>query len=312
MLKKILISLFIFLISLYATMSYATLVTDRKLDAAFQKFVSSDENTKNYKISLSDNIITINLEDKNYNLNYDLTDKPTFTLTVPIEVGMSYEKFKEETGNLTLPMLGYIAVANIQGVEIEDASSYFLFSYLSGSSNLSSNQNLYMVVDDLNVSEGVTIQKSDDSTTIYASEFGNRVMEFVNNMYKDKMTITDDTYSFSVEKQDETDTSCKLVSTLSVNADADFSKLKGYTNSVKDSFMNSASKNNTTNTNTSDNNTNKQNISSNKQNYENKTNTNTISHIATKKFLVIFIIGMVVILAIILRSESNMKKANKK
>jgi len=28
-------------------------------------------------------------------------------------------------------------------------------------------------------------------------------MEFVNNMYKDKMTITDDTYSFSVEKQDE-------------------------------------------------------------------------------------------------------------
>ena len=44
--------------------------------------------------------------------------------------GMSYEEFKKKTDNLILPMLGYIAVANIQGVEIKDASAYFLFSYL--------------------------------------------------------------------------------------------------------------------------------------------------------------------------------------
>ena len=38
---------------------------------------------------------------------------------------MIYKDFKTQTDNLILPMIGYIAVANIQGVEFEDASAYF-------------------------------------------------------------------------------------------------------------------------------------------------------------------------------------------
>lgn len=242
MIRKFLINclfiIFMF-VCLYTTICYATpiTVTEENLDAAFQKFVSSEANENNYKISVSNNIITITSNDGNYTLNYDLTDKPTFTLAIPIEKGMSYDDFKKQTDNLILPMLGYIAVANIQGVQIEDASAYFLFSYLESALNNSClSENSYMIVDDLNLSEGASIEKNDNPKTIYASEFGDRVMEYVNDTYKDKQSITDSTginsYVFTVEKQDTTDTSCKLVSTLSVNLDADFSKLNGYANNM--------------------------------------------------------------------------------
>ena len=148
---------------------------------------------------------------------------------------MSYDEFKEKTDNLILPMLSYIAVANIQGVDFEDSSAYFLMSYLGNALNGSwSSENSYVIIDDTNMSDGVTIDKDENDTkTIYVSEFGERVMEYVNNIYKDKQIIKDssegiNSYEFIIEKKEETNTSCKLVSTLNVNLDADFSKLNGY------------------------------------------------------------------------------------
>lgn len=226
---------------------YATsiAVTKENLNTSLQKFVTSDTNENNYKITVSDKVITITVEGKNYTLNYDLTNKPTFSLEIPIQKGMSYADFKEQTDNLTLPMIGYIAVANIQGVEFEDASAYFLMSYLGSAFNGSwSSDNSYVIVDDTNLSDGVAIDKSEsDSKTIYASEFGERVMEYVNATYKDKQTITDATsginsYEWTTEKKDVTETSCKLVSSLSVNTDTDFSKIKGYANQMGESFLN--------------------------------------------------------------------------
>lgn len=247
MLKKFLISLFVFIISLYTTICYATSVpvTDEKLNNSLQKFVSSDSNYENYKISVANKIITITSSDGNYTLNYDLTNNPTFSYEVDIKQGMSYADFKEQTDNLMLPMIGYIAVANIQGVEIEDASTYFFMSYLSNALNGSwSTENSYVIVDDTNMSDGVTIDKDEsDSKTIYASEFGERVMEYVNATYKDKQTIKDssdgiNSYELTTERKDVAETSCKLVSSLSVNLDADFSKLNDYSNQVTESFLN--------------------------------------------------------------------------
>lgn len=139
-------------------------------------------------------------------------------------------------------MVGYIAVANIQGVTFEDASAYFLFSYLGGASNGSfsfDSSNSYMIIND--TIEGVTIE-SDNPNAIKLSEFGERVMEYVNAVYPQTQSITDtegiNSYTLTVERKDTTDTSCKLVSTLSVNLDADFSKIIGYTQQIEDSFMN--------------------------------------------------------------------------
>lgn len=222
-------------------------VTQENLTETMQGFVESAANDKNYKVTVNDGIITISVDDEEYTLNYDLTEKPTFFLEIPIKQGMSYEEFKNQTDNLTLPMLGYIAVANVQGVEFEDALSYFFMSYLGNALSGSwSSEDMYMIIDDTNTSDGVTFDRDEsNSKTIYASEFGERVMEYVNSLYKDKQTVTDvanggiDSYEFSVERKDVTDTSCTLVASLSVNIDADFSKIKGYADELGSTFTNS-------------------------------------------------------------------------
>lgn len=247
MLKKYFIKclyLFLVLVFLCTNICYATVVavTDENLKESLQKFVSSEANEENYNITVSNNVITVIVDNESYTLNYDLSNKPTFTFEIPIEKGMNYDDFKKQTDNLMLPMVGYIAVANIQGVAIEDASAYFLFSYLGNALNGSfsfDSSNSYMIIDD--TTEGVTIE-SDNPNAIKVSEFGERVMEYVNAVYPETQSISDtegiNSYTLTVERKDTTDTSCKLVSTLSVNLDADFSKIIGYTQQMEDSFMN--------------------------------------------------------------------------
>ena len=86
-----------------SSMSYATAVTvtDSNLNTALQKFVSSDSNKDNYKISVSNNIITITSDKGTYTLNYDLSGKPTFIYEANISQGMSYADFEKKTDNLS-------------------------------------------------------------------------------------------------------------------------------------------------------------------------------------------------------------------
>lgn len=244
--KKLYLYLFFILVILCSNICYATpvTVTDENLKESLQKYVSSEANDENYNITVSNNVITITVDNESFTLNYDLTDKPTFSFEIPIEKGMSYDEFNEQTENLMLPWVGYVAVANIQGVAFEDGMAYILMSYLGNAFNGSwSNENSYVIFDDTNMSEGVTIDRDEsDKKTIYVSEFGERVMEYVNATYKDKQTITDaengiNSYEWIIEKRDVTETSCKLVSSLTVNADADFSKIEGYAAQLGESFM---------------------------------------------------------------------------
>lgn len=241
--------LIIFLLNTLFFSCYATPVTVTKenLSESLQELGSSDSIDKNYKVNVSDEVITITTTDgESYTLNYDLTDKPTFSIESLIQQGMSYADFKEQTDNLlSLPLLGYIAVANIQGAEFEDVFMYLVLSSLESSINDSkSNDNPYIIVDDTDLSDEVTTVTSEsDQEIIYASEFGERVMEYVNATYKDKQTTTDATnginsYEWTIEKNDVTEDSCKLVSSVTVNVDADFSKIEGYANQVEEAFLN--------------------------------------------------------------------------
>ena len=251
MLKKILI-IFLFLslilVNGYMTISYATAVkvTDENLKSSLQKFVSSSDNDKNYNITVENKQIKITSDDGNYTINYDLTNKTTFTYEADITQGMSYKDFQEKTNGSSSTMIGYIAVADIQGVGYEDSLSYFamclLASAFSGMSSANTN-NSFVIVDDTNMSEGVTIEKDpNDTKTIYASEFGDHVMEYVNSLYSEKQIFKDtdglNTFEMSTERKDVTATSCKLVTTLTVDADAEFSKMIGYGNQLTDSMMN--------------------------------------------------------------------------
>lgn len=62
-------------------------------------------------------------------------------------------------------------------------------------------------------------------------------MEYVGKVYENKQTINDmdkiNSFDWSIEKEDlqNSTSSCKLISTLTVNLDADFSKLKNNYNS---------------------------------------------------------------------------------
>ena len=216
--------IFFICIFLYTTMSYATwvTVTDENLEQALEKFETSDSDTGNYEITVSNNIINITADNVTYELNYDLTDAPTFWVeTSTIEQGMTYEDFQAETEKLVLPMIGYIAVANVQGIEIEDGMLYFMMSYLGNALNNPSGGDSYVIVNDMDSEVDII---PDGANVIYASEFGDRVMEYVNSLYENGNSISDsnqfDTYTMTVEKEDSTETSCKLVSTLTVNMDA--------------------------------------------------------------------------------------------
>lgn len=246
--------IFFICIFLYTTMSYAmwVTVTDENLEEALQNFETSDSDTENYEITVSNNIINITVDDATYELNYDLTDDPTFWVeTSTIEQGMTYEDFQAETEKLVLPMIGYIAVANVQGIEIEDGMLYFMMSYLGNAMGSSSGENSYIIVDDTNSSSGEV--STDGKNVIYVSEFGDRVMEYVNSLYENGNSISDsnqfDTYTMTVEKEDSTETSCKLVSTLTVNMDADFSQLAGYSDQLNGSGGNNNGDNNGNNRN---------------------------------------------------------------
>lgn len=219
-------------------------VTKENLNTSLQKFVSSSINKDDYKIMVSDQTITIGVDGKNYCFNYNLTGRPTFTLEIPIEKGMSYANFEEQMNGLSLSMIGYMAVANIQGVAFEDINTYFWMSFLENAFNGSwLNENPYIIIDDTNMSNGVTINREEnDSNIIYVSEFGERVMEYVNTVYKEKQTLRDsaddiNSYEWTIERKDVTDTSCKLVSSFSVNLDADFSKLYDYNSKLAEEAL---------------------------------------------------------------------------
>lgn len=231
--KYIFISILVFtliFLNLYSISYAATPVTNENLKSALQKYITYSNNNQ---ISIANNVITITKGGKSYNVNYDLTNQPTFTLEVTIPKGISYEDWKKIEDSLNFPLLGYLLTANIQGIEFDDISTYFGMSILSNLTN-SSNTNDYVIIDDISLEDGVTIKKDpNDTKTIYTSEFGDRVIEYVNALYANKVVFSDssegiNSYEWSTERKDITDTSVKLVSTVKVNTNADFTKIKDF------------------------------------------------------------------------------------
>jgi len=215
-------------------------ITKKALAETLKKFVSSKSNENNYNISVEDNVINIAEDSNNYQLNYDLTNKPTFWIEADIKKGISYEDYQKITDTLFLPMLGYLAIANIQGVEFEDAITYYVISGFGKGSFSVNTSSSYMIIDDTNLSDGITIETTNPNV-IYVSKFGERVVEYVNGVYPENQVFSDsediNSYKLSIERKNTTETSCKLLSTLTVNVDADFSKLSGTMDKIEDSLL---------------------------------------------------------------------------
>lgn len=232
--KKIVVAIAIeMVLCLITGFSYAkpVEVTEEKLKKSLKEFEKFSED-ENYKFDVSNNKIKVTTDEGSCYIDYDLKKEPTFLTKISVREGMSYQEFKKETENVLNPFLGYIAVANIQGTTIEDAAAYMATKIFNHAFSGTTSSNSYVIVDDTALSEGVTINKDpNDTKTIYVSEFGDRVMEYVNSVYESKQTIEDkdgaNTFTLTIERTNITDTSCDIVSKLTVNSNGDFSKIKG-------------------------------------------------------------------------------------
>lgn len=225
-LKIVLVS--ILSILLLNTYTYAAVeVTDENLRKSLQELIEFTE-SEDDEIIVEDNIIKLNIEDLEYEIKYDLTAKPTFTIEIPVQKGMTFEEYESETEKLISTIIGYIAVANIQGVDFENAAIYVGLKYLENAFNANNpNDDDIIIVDD--TQEGIIVDKKDDPNIYYMSEFPEKVIEYTKRICKNEMVINDsdeiNSFEIVTKLQEEKETSCKIVSTLTVNTEADFSKL---------------------------------------------------------------------------------------
>ena len=216
------------------TICYAkTAVTKKNLQESFKKIIQNKESEDNFKIdsntkiTVDDNKIIVAIDGEESIVKYDLSNKPTFTSEIKVKNGMNYEEFEKEEEKLTSNILGYIAVSNIKGVKVEDSILYFVGTYLKDAL-ASENTNKYIVMEE---NPEVTVS-TEGKTIIKKSEFPDNVIKYVNSLYsKEKMSFNDkdkyNTFEWTIEKKDVTDDSCTLISTIKVNLNGKFSKIKG-------------------------------------------------------------------------------------
>lgn len=96
--------------------------------------------------------------------------------------------------------------------------------------------------------EGTTGDKNGNTTIIHENDFGDYVLTFVKDKYKTDFQYTDselaNTFTYTVRKGEETDTSCQLIATLTSNVNAEYSKLE--TNQSSDQSSDQSTNTNTT------------------------------------------------------------------
>jgi len=142
---------------------------------------------------------------------------------------MSYETLKEEMKNLYEPtLICYLAVANINEIDFKNAAFHFMLSALkssSGETNIALNDVPFIIV-----SDDVNTTITGNTKTIKESEFGNRVVEYTKAVYGKKESISDskniNSFKCVKELKEINDNLCKIIVTLTINLDTDFSKLK--------------------------------------------------------------------------------------
>ena len=197
----LIISVIFFIIMLYNT-AYAEFISvnKEKLEETLSNIDIEGE------VSVTDDTISVKTDEYNFVVKYDLSDKPTFWCETEISKNISEEEYSHILQSLGMPLtLGYYPVTIIQGVDksilLDLTYNLITNGYPSNSSQYNANSGEY---------------------------YGDNILEIAQEMWKNKATSRDEfnTYEWTIETKDYTDTSCKAISTVIVNTEADFSKLK--------------------------------------------------------------------------------------
>lgn len=206
-------------------------------EADFEKglknYIESEENTYGYEAKVDNGEILVTYDEEDYVLTYNLKGNPVITYEVEIEKGISYDEYSIKTDALSLPMLGYFATLDVYGVDVLDSTTYFYQTYFNGMmDSIDYEKETYIVVDDADEVET-------DANIILTSEFGDKVIEFIEYNYEKDLVIKDnenDTYTYEVSATCG-DESCVLTAKLTVNSEGDFDKIVGYADELAKESM---------------------------------------------------------------------------
>ena len=91
-------------------------VTKENLEQAFDDLMASNVLESAPDITFSDEYITISSEGESYQLNYDISGNPVFSIELPVQQGMSYEEFNTVSSN-------DMYVLNINGILHENINT---------------------------------------------------------------------------------------------------------------------------------------------------------------------------------------------
>lgn len=193
-----------------STYSYAAEITTDSLKSFFKEFVNGTE--MEGKIEVTDKEIIITNDTVAEELQYDLTEKPTFSVDMVFKNGMNFEQCAEESSKVTLGLFGFCAVAGIKGADPNDAMLYFYFSVLE---NLQTNGE-----------EAITEENFID------------VADYVQKTYKEDNKIVDELFTLSIGKASLVGEDYIVETKLVVNSDKDFRVLSEKADDAENTISN--------------------------------------------------------------------------
>jgi len=224
------------------TNSTPLLITEENLQNSLNELVkelaknTSEHNStlsivNDMKIDSANKRILVTTQDgNNYNLYYDLTDKPTFYREVLIEEGMSYDEYDKAINNIGIFQLyAYMASIMTTGISSNDVSAYLgkiiLTTLFSSIPNINNNS----LTAAPNFEDGVI--------TYFDAQFPKNIQIITDKEFLDTLTIT-------YKKENLTETSRKLKYTITINPEADFSKIDGYAKELENKTVGDITKDN--------------------------------------------------------------------
>ena len=224
------------------------------------KSLTEDLKNNSEEQDFGDNIITldktnkqliITTDDETLKSYYKINDNNTITFTTSgrFYKGMTYEEYKNADIGLVMGMIEYGIISQINKVKIKDSMVYYGLSILQfalgPSTGTGSSKPSFIVVPDdqeTTADEGVQVIKE--------SEFGQYSLDLAKKQYADsfnKQVLKDDqegminsySYGYSndlskipglIQKEDE----FYIIGELTINPNADFSKLVGFADKISD------------------------------------------------------------------------------
>ncbi|MBE6156057.1 MAG: hypothetical protein E7164_04825 [Firmicutes bacterium] len=183
-------------------------------------------------VKLEKKQMLVRYDDEEYTLNYNLKGAPVFTYQQKIRKGTSAEEYAVIENGLSLVMIGYIAIANMYDLSVEDSYAYFIENYLNALDAVNKNKDTYILTDSINGYD-------ENEKVILFSEFQDRVVEYIKSKYDKVLIIKDDKYNtFDYKLVTKCNrNSCNFKVSLTINPDGDFNKIKGYDISLKKQSM---------------------------------------------------------------------------